>query len=73
MAGSSRAFCSSVPYFISVGPTVHSVRNGMGKPARWTSSKKMYCSMAERPWPPNSFGQPIPSHPSTPMRRSALV
>ena len=30
------------------GPTVHSVRNGIGNPARWTSSKKMYCSMAER-------------------------
>ncbi len=40
------------------------VSMGTGAPARIDSSKKMYCSMAERPWPPYSVGQPIPSHPS---------
>jgi hypothetical protein len=32
-----------------VGPTVSRVRKGRGKPARWISSAKMYCSMGERP------------------------
>src|SRR6478735_4069414 len=52
-----------------VGPTVLTVTNGNGAPARCTSSKKMNCSMALAPPPPNSFGQPSPSHPSAPIRR----
>ena len=45
IAGRSVAFCSSVPNLMSVGPTVHKVRNGIGNPVRWTSSK------IERPYP----------------------
>ena len=41
------------------------VSMGTGAPARIDSSKKMYCSMAERPWPPYSVGQPMPSQPSS--------
>ena len=37
---------------------------GTGAPLRIDSSKKMNCSMAERPWPPYSLGQPMPSQPS---------
>ena len=37
---------------------------GTGAPLRIDSSKKMNCSMAERPWPPHSLGQPMPSQPS---------
>ena len=44
------------------------VRKGTGAPARCASSKKMNCSTAERPWPPYSFGQPMPSQPSRPIR-----
>ena len=40
------------------------VSMGTGAPLRIDSSKKMNCSMAERPWPPYSLGQPMPSHPS---------
>jgi len=47
-----------------VGPTVLMVNIGTGAPHRMDSSKKMNCSIAERPWPPYSFGQPIPSQPS---------
>jgi hypothetical protein len=32
----------------------------------------MYCSMAERPCPPYSFGQPMPSQPSV-LRSAALA
>ena len=67
-----RSFCSGVPYFMSVGPTVHNVRNGIGNPARCTSSKKMYWSMLERAWPPYSLGQPMPSQPSAPICWSAF-
>src|SRR5215472_2561738 len=58
MLGRKAAFCSSVPYCMIVGPTVLMVRKGTGAPARCASSKKMNCSMAERPWPPNSDAQP---------------
>ena len=47
-----------------VGPTVLIVSIGTGAPARIDSSKKMNCSIAERPWPPHSVGQPMPAHPS---------
>ena len=70
------AFCSSVPKRMSVGPTVLRVTNGNGAPARCTSSKNTNWSVAGRPWPPYSFGQPTPSHPSAPIwrttRRKAL-
>ena len=48
-----------------VGPTVLMVSIGTGAPARIDSSKKMYCSMADRPWPPYSVGHPMPSQPSS--------
>ena len=58
-----------------VGPTLLSVSIGTGAPARIDSSKKMNCSIAERPWPPYSFGQPMPAQPSAhicfQMRRGA--
>ena len=41
-----------------------SVSIGTGAPARIDSSKKTNWSMALRPWPPHSFGQPMPAHPS---------
>ena len=50
-----------------VGPTVLMVSIGTGAPLRIDSSKKMNCSMAERPWPPHSLGQPMPSQPSAPI------
>ncbi len=62
--GKKNAFCSSVPKFMMVGPTVLMVSIGTGAPERIDSSKKMNCSMADRPWPPYSLGQPIPSQPS---------
>jgi hypothetical protein len=56
-----------------VGPTVLRVTNGNGAPACCTSSKKMNCSTAERPCPPYSFGQPIPSQPSVPHGPEARI
>ena len=47
-----------------VGPTVLIVSIGTGAPARIDSSKKTNCSIAERPWPPYSVGQPTPAQPS---------
>ena len=34
-------FCSSVPKWRRVGPTVFVVRKGIGQPAFWASLKKM--------------------------------
>jgi hypothetical protein len=62
--GRKNSFCSGVPNCMMVGPTVLMVNMGTGAPARIDSSKKMYCSMAERPWPPYSVGHPMPSQPS---------
>ena len=62
--GRKNSFCSWVPNCMMVGPTVLMVSMGTGAPARIDSSKKMNCSMAERPWPPYSVGQPMPSQPS---------
>ena len=62
--GRKNSFCSGVPKSMMVGPTVLMVSMGTGAPARIDSSKKMYCSMAERPWPPYSVGHPMPSQPS---------
>jgi hypothetical protein len=70
--GRKRAFCSSVPKFISVGPTVLIVSIGTGAPARIDSSKKMNCSTGVRPWPPCSVGQPMPNQPSSPICRTIL-
>ena len=64
MRGRKSAFCSSEPKFMIVGPTVLIVSIGTGAPARIDSSKKMNCSIAERPWPPYSVGQPTPAQPS---------
>ena len=61
MAGRNCCFCSSVPYRISVGPTVFSVTSGIGASTRRASSAKMNCSIAEKPRPPNSLGHPTPS------------
>ena len=58
--GRKNCFCSSLPKFMMVGPTVLMVSIGTGAPLRIDSSKKMNCSMAERPWPPHSLGQPMP-------------
>ncbi len=66
-----KLFCSSDPKRMSIGPTVLSVTNGNGARARCTSVKKMNWSDVGLPWPPYSFGQPIPSHPSLPMRRTS--
>ncbi len=68
--GRKNSFCSGVPKFMIVGPTVLIVSIGTGAPLRIDSSKKMNCSMAERPWPPHSFGQPMPSQPSWPIWRT---
>ena len=65
--GRKNSFCSCVPKFMMVGPTVLMVSMGTGAPLRIDSSKKMNCSMAERPCPPHSSGQPMPSHPSLPI------
>ena len=48
-----------------VGPTVLIVSIGTGAPARIDSSKKTNCSMAVKPLPPHSVGQPTPAHPSS--------
>ena len=55
-----------------VGPTVLMVSMGTGAPLRIDSSKKMNCSMAERPCPPHSLGQPMPSQPSAPICLTTL-
>jgi len=47
-----------------VGATVLMASIGTGAPARIDSSKNTNCSIGVRPWPPYSFGQPIPAHPS---------
>ena len=47
-----------------VGATLLIVSIGTGAPARIDSSKNTNCSIAERPWPPYSSGQPIPAQPS---------
>src|SRR5207253_2305813 len=53
-------------------PTVLSVTSGTGAPAAMAASKKMNCSTGERPCPPYSLGQPMPSHPSAPIWRMTL-
>ncbi len=55
-----------------VGPTVLIVSMGTGAPLRIASSKKMNCSMADRPWPPHSVGHPMPSQPSLPICLTTL-
>ena len=70
MPDRKKLFCSSVPNLMIIGPTVLRVTKGNGARARWTSVKKMNWSEVGRPWPPNSTGQPIPSQPSLPMRRT---
>ena len=47
-----------------VGATLLIVSIGTGAPARIDSSKNTNCSIAERPWPPYSSGQPMPAQPS---------
>src|SRR5262245_738553 len=69
MAGSQRAFCSSVPSRRIVGATEVTDRFIAGAPAACISSMKMYCSTAAFPMPPNSFGQPTPHHPCSNSRR----
>ena len=58
---------------MSIGPTVLRVTKGNGARARCTSLKKMNWSEAGRPCPPNSFGQPMPSHPSLPIWRTTAL
>ena len=70
--GRKNSFCSWVPKFMMVGPTVLMVSIGTGAPLRMDSSKKMNCSMAERPCPPHSVGQPMPSQPSLPICLTTL-
>ncbi len=70
-SGSSSRFCSSLPNCMIVGPIVLTGMMWSGARARYVSSQKMNCSMGEAPWPPYSFGQPIPSQPSLPMRRTS--
>jgi len=71
--GRKKARCSSVPYRRIVGPTVLVVRNGIGQPAAWDSSKKMCCSIGVNPFPPYSTGHPTPSQPSSPTRRISAL
>jgi len=47
-----------------VGATELIVSIGTGAPARMDSSKKMNWSIGVRPWPPYSFGHPMPAQPS---------
>ena len=70
LAAGSAAFCSSLPYCMSVGPTVFTVSMGTGARARIDSSKKTNCSISLDPGRRNSLGQPIPSHPSLPICRT---
>ena len=63
----NRSFCFSVPYLISVGPTVCSVTAGRCTSARWASLAKIVCSTSPSPCPPYSFGQPMPIQPSLPI------
>jgi hypothetical protein len=70
MRGRNSRFCSSDPIRMIVGPTVLMVSMGTGAPARIDSSKKMNCSISERPCPPYSRGQPMPSQPSRPICRT---
>ncbi len=67
ISGRKSFFFSSVPNFMIVGPTVLIVSIGTGAPVRIDSSKKMNCSICDRPWPPYSSGQPMPSQPSAPI------
>ena len=60
-------FCSSLPCCMSVGATAFNVSVGTMTPAYMASSKKRNCSIGVRPWPPYSFGQPMPSQPSFPI------
>jgi hypothetical protein len=70
--GRKNSFCSCVPKFMMVGPTVLVVSIGTGAPLRMDSSKKMNCSTAERPCPPHSVGHPMPSQPSVPICLTTL-
>ena len=59
-----RFFCSSVPYFISAGPT-HQIAIWLiacGARARTISSLRIACSI-RRPAPPYSFGHAAPRKP----------
>ena len=47
--GRKNSFCSSVPKFMIVGPTVLIVSIGTGAPARIDSSKNMNCSIGAAP------------------------
>ena len=69
--GRKKSFCSGVPKFMMVGPTVLMVSIGTGAPLRIDSSKKMNCSIADRPCPPYSLGQPMPSQPSWAICRTS--
>jgi hypothetical protein len=51
---------------MSVGATAFSVSVGTMTPAYMASSKNRNCSIGVRPWPPYSFGHPMPSQPSFP-------
>ena len=64
------SFCFSVPYLISVGPTVCSVTAGRCTSARCASLAKIVCSISPSPWPPYSCGQPMPIQPSAPIWRT---
>src|SRR6516225_1295535 len=68
--GRKKSFCSWVPCACSVGPTVSSVTAGSGTSARAASLTKICCSIWPRPRPPYSVGQPTPSQPSRPIRRT---
>ena len=61
------SFCFSVPYACSVGPTVCRVTDGRCTSARDASLTNTCCSMAPRPCPPYSLGQPTPIQPSAPI------
>ena len=69
MAGSHSSCCSLVPCKKSACATIDSpvLCAWTGAPAFAISVMKAICSVALRPWPPNSFGQPTPIQPSRPI------
>ena len=65
-----KLFCSSVPYRMSIGPTVLRVTNGKRCPGSLDLGEEDELIGGRAPCPPYSLGQPIPSQPSLPIRRT---
>ena len=63
----SGCFCSSVPWAMSVGPSMPTPMTSSmpGTPARAISWLTMTCSTGPRPWPPYSTGHVTPASPAS--------